>query len=433
MRNKSILKFFAISSIFAASIPAQAAGAEAAPKLRDPDVAERAYIASTAYHVIKRYFAHAEALPADFDFEARYKEYLREAIAAPDRVSFSRATMRFFASLKNGHSGFYDQTLFGSPPIPFLALPVEGRWTVIRTRTPALAPGDVIETIEGKPIDDWLRPIMAHIGQSNRAAQERLTWSQSFLFPERFTLGLAGGRQVMIDRTKPSTGEIRGFTLPDEVTTTKRPDGVAVIRIPGFDEPKYEAAAIAAIRALPPSTPVLFDLRGNGGGNTPNDLLGAIMTAPYRETQFVTPTTLAMNDAYASANNENPMLPREMARFGPDTTQPKADAWTGRIALLVNGGCASACEDFALRFKTGKRGLVLGEATFGSTGQPYFVRFDEFGMFFRVSTKREYLPDGAQFEGVGVTPDKPVPLKRSGLTTGVDEQLEEAVRILRAQ
>ncbi len=80
--------------------------------------------------------------------------------------------------------------------------------------------------------------------------------------------------------------------------------------------------------------------------------------------------------------------------------------------------------DFALRFKDGKRDLVLDEPNFGSTGQPYFLRLPEFGMSFRVSTKREYFPDGRQFEGVGVTPDVSIPLIRNELREGTDTQLE---------
>jgi carboxyl-terminal processing protease len=52
---------------------------------------------------------------------------------------------------------------------------------------------------------------------------------------------------------------------------------------------------------------------------------------------------------------------------------PLSDAWKGKIALLIDGGGVSACEDFALHFKDGDRGPVLEEPSFGSTGQPGIV------------------------------------------------------------
>lgn len=54
--------------------------------------------------------------------------------------------------------------------------------------------------------------------------------------------------------------------------------------------------------------------------------------------------------------------------------------------------------------KTSRRATLFCERTFGSSGQPYMVNFEN-GMGFRVSTKRMYLPDGSEFEGVGIKPD----------------------------
>ncbi|MBB3571979.1 hypothetical protein [Rhizobium sp. BK491] len=80
-------------------------------QFRDPDLADRAYIGATAYHAIKRYFAHAEGLPVGYDFETRYRAYLGEALEAPNRKAFSLTTMRFFAGLRNGHTSFWDEEL----------------------------------------------------------------------------------------------------------------------------------------------------------------------------------------------------------------------------------------------------------------------------------------------------------------------------------
>ncbi|MEJ1932436.1 hypothetical protein WDZ92_19540 [Nostoc sp. NIES-2111] len=68
-----------------------------------------------------------------------------------------------------------------------------------------------------------------------------------------------------------------------------------------------------------------------------------------------------------------------------------------------------------------------------ATGKPYYVSFSELGMGFRVSTKREYLPDGSQLEGAGVVPDVAIPVTVHELRTGSDTQLETVVRRLLAQ
>lgn len=420
--------------ILAAIVAAPALGQSPAPQpaIRDPDLAERAYIAASAYHAVKRYFAHAEGLPADYDFEARYRAYLAEALAAPDRAAFTRASMRFFASLRNGHSSFTDRQLGErAGPAPFSVRRVDGRWTITESRLADLAPGDVIVTIDGQSPDAWLAPRRELVAASNEAAADRAQWFFP-LMPQRFTIGTAGGRAVVVDLNTVPDVPPRGRRRPEKVETIRRPDGVLVIRIPSFDDRAFESAAIDAVKQAGAARAILFDVRGNGGGATPSRLLAAIMNRPYRGTLYVTPQTIAEVDAQQVFGDGVPALPKMMLRLGPDVTQPAPGAWAGKMAVLADGGCGSACEDFVLRFRDGKRGLVLGEATAGTTGQPYFVRFPEFGMSFRVSTKREYFPDGAPFEGVGVRPDRAIPLTLAELRDGGDVQLEQAVKAMLA-
>ena len=413
--------------------PLRAQQPASAPAVRDPNLAERAYIAATAYHVIKRYFAHAEGLPADFDFEARYRAYLAEALAAPDRRSFSLASIRFFAALRNGHTGFSDSRLTQDVPrSPFRVALIDGKWTVTSARLATLNPGDVIVKVDGKPVAEWLAPIRPYVGVSNVAQEERYAWNYRAAMPRQFTLGTDDGRGVAVNLAAVPDVPLRGRVVPDDVTVTKRPDGVLVIRIPSFDDPRFENAAVAAVKAAGDARAILFDVRGNGGGSTPSRLLAAIMTRPYRGTLYVTPLTVAESDAHQVFDGGVPALPNQMIRIGSDRTEPQPGAWAGKAAVLMDGGCGSACEDFVLRFQDGKRGPILGETSVGSTGQPYFMAFPEFGMSFRVSTKREYFPDGAPFEGVGVRPDQVIAPTRAEVRAGVDTQLETAVRLILA-
>lgn len=176
---------------------------------------------------------------------------------------------------------------------------------------------------------------------------------------------------------------------------------------------------------------ILFDVRGNGGGNTPFDLLKTIMDRPYAGTITNTPLTIAENDADVSFDPDAGPPPRLMLRYVPERTNPAFDAIKTPMAVLMDGACGSACEDFVIRFQSGKRGLVVGEASFGSTGQPYFIHWPQWNMSLRVSTKREFMPDGRPFEGVGVPADIAVPSLLSDLTAIGDPQLERALEAIR--
>lgn len=414
---------FAAAAIISAA-PLRGADADG---VHDPDLTERAYIAAAAYHAIKRYFAHAEGLPPGYDFETRYKAYLREALHAPDRHAFSLATMRLFASLRNGHTSFTDERIWEqTAPMPFRMEPVEGKWTVIASRLRELPPGDVIGEVDGHPISDWLTPLRELDGDSSAAGVDRSLWQLVPLVLSSFVVKTEDGRSVPVDLAARPAGVWRGRVLPDRTVATIC-GSVVVIRIPSFDGKRFEADAIAAIRKASTTQAILLDLRGNSGGNTPEQLLDAVMTEPYRGTVVATPLTVAEDDAHAVFSGGRHQLPTTMKRYGPERYDPRPDAWRGRMAVLADGGCGSACEDFVLRFRDGHRGPVLGEATRGSTGQPYHVWFTSLGMSFRVSTKREYLPDGQPFEGVGVRPDRPIPLTRAELRSGTDLQLAKAV------
>ena len=403
------------------------------PLAHNPTLAERAWVAASVYRTVKQYFAHWAGLPASYDFDARFKAYLPEALNAPDRRSFSLATMRLVASLANGHTNFTDEALYADHrPAPFYAEPIEGRWTVTVTRRSDIPLGSVITAIDDVPVDRWVSPIRAVIGQSSPRARDHLVFLRRFMFPEHFVVMLDGGRRIGVNKADPLTTR-QGRASPESVTVQRRRDGVLVIAIPSFDEPRFEAAAISAIRAAKDVRLVVLDVRGNGGGTTPGALGAAIMTRPYAGTLVLTPLTIAENDAHGSFSEGDNPAPNAMLRYGPDVGEPQAGAYAGPMALLIDRACASACEDLAIRFQSGRRGPVLGEPSWGSTGQPIRVQFPELGMSLRVSTKRESFADGRPFEGVGVQPDLPVQTTRGDVTAGTDTVLERAIQLALAQ
>ena len=66
--------------------------------------------------------------------------------------------------------------------------------------------------------------------------------------------------------------------------------------------------------------------------------------------------------------------------------------------------------------------------TGGSSGQPTFFDLGD-GMSFRIGTKREYLPDGSEFEGVGILPDVSVEPTVEDIRKGRDPALDRGLAI----
>lgn len=102
-------------------------------------------------------------------------------------------------------------------------------------------------------------------------------------------------------------------------------------------------------------------------------------------------------------------------------------------SLLAAGlfpASAAVAEDFAVAFDLAGRGPLVGEATGGSTGQPLMFALPGGGQA-RVCTKRDTYPDGREFVGVGVIPDRKVPTTVADLRAGRDRALEAAIEEVR--
>jgi hypothetical protein len=66
--------------------------------------------------------------------------------------------------------------------------------------------------------------------------------------------------------------------------------------------------------------------------------------------------------------------------------------------------------------------------TVGSSGMPYLYDFHN-GMTLKISVKRQYFPDGSEFEGVGIRPDIEVRPSIDDLKNGRDPILEKALEL----
>lgn len=399
------------------------------------NVNERAYLAGKVYAAVTQYFAHWADVP-DLDVDAAYRQYLDQALASDDRLAFGRATMEFLATFRNGHTMLFDRALVGKGgSLPFAARFVAGKWVVTDAWTPDLKSGDAIDSIDGQPFEEFFTRCRRFISASTmpfarRALFGRLPASILFpqpfalyahLLPERFVLRLEGGRQVSVDRhlaVAPAPMATEGRWLD--------PGRLAYIRIPSFFAPEYEKRAIELIHEFHSAAALIIDVRGNMGGSTPSDLTSLLMDRPYRWWTESTPVEMPHFRFLASQGKwEYRPFSRPELIWRSSFEQPNQGAFKGKLALLVDAGCHSACEDFAIPFKDNRRASLIGELTGGSSGQPYLLDLGH-DMMIMVGAKREMFPDGSRFEGVGIKPDLEASPSADDIRQGRDPALELA-------
>lgn len=388
-----------------------------AQQLADPSPEERAFVASKIYQAVTTYFAHRRASPVK-DFDAAFKQYLSNAMKARGRLEFDLATIELVASLGNGHTQFVGRELFAAPwlwegmGVRYIA----GRWIVTDSQTEGVKRGDEIFAVDGRAVEEFFKEKRKYIAASDERSARRKLFFHAHIFPERFTLTLDGNRTVTVDRRTAPAAQ----AAPETTGRWLKPNDIAYIKIPGFGEPRFQEGALKFVREFASARALVIDVRGNGGGSTPSDLVKALMTKPYRWWSEMTPQTLAVLKYRGEYSDDTAMT------WASGTSQPDSPVFKGRLVILADSGCGSACEDFVMPFKDNGRATVIGETTAGSTGQPFMYDFGN-GMMLFVGSVRAYFPGGAEFEGVGIRPDIEVPLTFEEIKSGADSALARAL------
>lgn len=364
----------------------------------------RADVADQIHDAVTRHFAHWEGVPG-FDFERAFRDYREEALSTPDRLSFSLQTSRLIAQLGNGHTAFSDDWIwqtFGASIGISVAWMSEG-WTITKSAHPLLPVAGVIKSIDGVSIDAFFEAKRVFLsGSSGRERALRL-FQRPFLFPSAFQAGLDDGSIAQVRR-----GDHR-------LTPSARPTGyrtnhpdVFVLTVPSFAEAQHEEEAVRFVGDLPARAKLVLDLRGNGGGDTPQALVSALMPKPFRYWQTAS------------------TCHRSRGRCDASWQEASWDAFDGPMAILQDGGTFSAAEDFVVPFKNNGRATIFGTASGGSSGQPILHDLGD-GLRLWVSTKRQWLADGTEFEGIGIMPDIRIQTDRAHILSGDDPVMEAAL------
>jgi carboxyl-terminal processing protease len=154
----------------------------------------------------------------------------------------------------------------------------------------------------------------------------------------------------------------------------------------------------------------IVDLRGNPGGigGMAMGMAGWLMDKPDERLG-----TMYMRDATLNF-----------------VINPRAQVFTGPVAVLVDGSSASTSEILAGGLKDLGRARVFGTKTAAAALPSIFERLPN-GDGFQYATANYISEGGKALEGLGVTPDVEVKLTREGLLAGHDAVVDAALEWIR--
>jgi carboxyl-terminal processing protease len=190
---------------------------------------------------------------------------------------------------------------------------------------------------------------------------------------------------------------VRDTIVSRQVTTRELADGtVTYLRLSGFSDnaaSQFEAALREARdRGV---TKFVVDLRDNPGGY--------VTAARAIASQFVAEGPIFWEEASDGSQVATNAAPGGVAT-GPEV----------RVAVLVNGGSASASEIVAGALQDTGRGTLVGETTFGKGTIQQWVDLTAESGGFRLSIAKWLTPDKRWIHETGLEPDVRVPSSGAG-------------------
>jgi C-terminal processing protease CtpA/Prc len=387
-------------------------------------------------------FANFDLVP-DLDWDGHYRNTIPHILAAQSTAEYYQELRRFYAALKDGHTGVtmppeLRSQFYARPPV-YTRL-IEGRVMIYqvdskRLQAMGLRSGQEILTIDGVGVHDY--------------AAEKVRPFQSASTPQDldirvYSFGLLqGDEEKAIELVvSDASGHRQEFQVPrsgygddDKLvasqslfSTRDLGDGILLLDIRSFNEETVLEAFTEQFEEISRAAGLIIDLRLNGGGNSNIGwgILAQLVNEPFPTSQWKTrlyrPAFRAWSHPEAWSWHEGKS--NEVDPHGEHL-------YTGPVAVLSGPRTYSAAEDFLAAFRQAIRGPIIGLPSGGSTGQPLLFKLPGGGSA-RVCTKRDWFADGTEFVGVGVIPDIVVQDTVADLRAGHDASVARAKHYLLA-
>lgn len=249
-----------------------------------------------------------------------------------------------------------------------------------------IRPGDEIVEIDGKKTNELSLYAIGGMLQGPSGTQVQLKILPSSTL---FNGSIKGSEKELTLTRAAITYNPVDAAVCSKTTTTSNNDkqtniNIGYIRIATFSS-KTPDRALEAIQSLKTAgvDKFVLDLRNNGGGSFPAGVKVAQMWIPKGDIVLIADAQ-GVRDVYeAQGRAEEPSVP---------------------LTVLVNRGTASASEVLSGALKDNKRGVIVGERTFGKGLIQTLVPLSD-GSAVAVTVAKYQTPSGIDINKIGITPD----------------------------
>lgn len=366
------------------------------------------------------------------DWKVVGERYRPIAMAARDDEAFWDALDRMAGELKDSHTRVESPRRVEqrrrdeSVTLGFSFVPLDGKLAVTSVHPDSDAwwagvrAGMILVKVGDEPAEAAYRRLLAETRLTSTDRARHMTALRRLL-----TGDLGSGTRLTFERSDGSRieGQFTRRRVVSRPTSSHRvlPSGYGYVRLSQWTI-GVMPAVLEGIEALKDAPGLIVDVRGNPGGSihAVNALLSRFFTDKTDLGDVTTRTGQPVSMFFGTV--EIIKLKQEVRGRG--------DAYKGPVVILTNAGSGSGSELFAGTMQAVGRATVVGEPSCGCLlGFLGYARVPG-GAELAYSEVGFVMANGRKIEGVGVIPDRPVPLTLADLRAGRDRALEEAQAVL---
>jgi C-terminal processing protease CtpA/Prc len=349
-------------------------------------------------------------------------EFIPRVLACKDRYTYALEMTALAARLNDGHARLSPDV---RPPLGDCLLPVpvrfiEGRAVVVDEMegsgngTAALRRGDVIESLDGRPVESLIGPVAPYYAASNDTAR---------LKEMSVTLTRGACRDVEVSGTRAEG--------PFKVTIARRPTRTLALRamrahdLPGETYQRLSPdVAYIKLSAIFAGEVAELIQRASGARGLVVDVRNYPASMVFRELgeRLVAEPTPFARFTYPDTGN-----PGAFTAGTPRILPPRSPAYRGKVVILVDEVTLSAAEFTAMALRAAPGSVVVGSPTAGADGNLAMIPLPG-GLETMISGLGVFYPDGRPTQRVGLVPDVEARPTIQGIREGRDEVLEAGIR-----
>jgi C-terminal processing protease CtpA/Prc len=377
----------------------------------------------------------------EFDFDSLYKATIMDVINAKDNFEYINILRKFMSKLDDGHTGvMYSQFYWNGGDYPPVFLKLENDKFLVRSIKKEYAEnipiGSELLKADGVPYAEYKKispsgnlfsylkttVLLEFRTPSGELVEKAFIRNFNHMYRQKKPI------EMVSEKKQSSNDEWKAYRYYKD-------DEYAIVEINTFSKDTIVKQFQNDISKINESKGLIIDVRKNGGGDSRNSKGVAqhlvqrnILVGPLWKTRINNAAKKAWGSmAYYgkdddwTVKHENYWKNNAWEVNPPDTTHISEDIEKIKVPIVILMGeeTFSAAEDFLIYTLGNSNITKIGQNSAGSSGQPLVFSLPG-GISARVCAKRDALPNGEDYIGLGIEPDIKI------------EELEDPVKVAKS-